>query len=173
VNYVDYSGRSPAAAAAGTLGTGAGSGGAALGLGAGSAFVATALILGVPVAISILAISSLIDSAETSGDKTGDDEGPNEGGAPPQDGEVDGGSCPVPGGPKTFVPTGDEKDVSPIGDTGLPERPYHDSDPTDIPGAGNPRNPTIPKGHGPTPRIPYPETPEDGFPQLPPGGSWP
>ena len=94
VNFIDASGRTPAAGAvAGALGTAAG-GGATLGLGATSAFVATALILGVPTAIGILATAAVIDSAISPGEQAGDDEGEKEGGAPPQEGENDGGTCP-------------------------------------------------------------------------------
>lgn len=155
INYVDLSGRiplalAPAAAGGGTAaaggGTAAAGGASALGLGATSAFIATAAILGVPVAVSIVAIASLIDSAETNGDATGDDEGDKEGGAPPQDGEVDGGdSCPTP-----LIPQKDtDRSPPPTFDEGTPTDDFLS-------------NPTFP-GRGPTPRIPYPETPENGF----------
>ena len=148
MNLVDLTGRNAAAlvqavdlgfkVAAGVLG------------GAGSAAIAAALI-GTTVATSgILAAAALEDSATLHADEVGDDEGPNEGGAPSV---PDGGVCgDNPLGPKTDVPTGDDNDVRPQGDTDLPERPHYERDPTHIPNGGDPRNPTIPK----PPKMPYP-----------------
>jgi hypothetical protein len=108
----------------------------------------------VPVAIGILATASIIDSAQIAGDETGDDEGPKEGGAPPQDGEVDGGSsCPTP-----LIPRHDT-DKSPAPDDEVTDDFL--------------RNPSFPKPM-PLPLIPIPTTdPGEGFDVPPLGGTVP
>ena len=152
-NLIDVSGRNPefadfapspqdvanAAGAFAAVGSFVVQGGAVLG-----AVVLDGVFLVAPVAVTILTVASMEDSALEHSDETGDDEGPNEGGTSEDTSQGedtstgDGGVCDDNGKTEPSPPPDDV-----ITDEFL-------------------RNPTFPK-RGPTPRIPYPETPENGF----------
>jgi RHS repeat-associated protein len=159
VNFVDLTGQGALAAAATAFGMGAGAettGGALLG--GASAAVAGVLIGAIVVAAAILTAASIESSATENADPV-DDEGKEEGGAPED--ANDGGVCEdnQPKGPKTDVPVED------IVKQGL--KPRHGSPEEEV---GKKESDSIPKAPR-TPRIPYPETPEDGFDKPPPGGT--
>jgi len=168
VNWVDLTGRGPAAAGAvavgagagASTGTGAGAGGALLG--AGSAALAGVLIGGVVVGAFVLFVAApFISSGLENADKI--EEGPA--GGAPEVSDSDAGTCENP----SVWPAPDT--VNPHAPTDLPHKPLGPD--TELPSGGTLENPTFPKP-GRTPRIPSPETPEGGFDidQLPPGGSY-
>lgn len=148
VNWIDATGNN--AAAAGTLIVGGTALSGPLGIAAGVGI--GGVILAGGIYASVVVLPELIDTfgniVEENADPTHDDEGKEEGGAPPQE-DGDGGTCPN----TPVVPQG-ETDKSPPPDEAIPDDFL--------------TNPTFPRP-GPTPRIPYPETPEDGFPYGPRG----
>ena len=123
VDLVDSTGRNAAVATAQFINVAIQISAGAL-TGAGSAAIAARLIAAGLTSGAILAAASLESSATLHADEVGDDEGPNEGGAPPQEAD-DGGIC---SDPPTAPP--------------LPE--------TRLPPPGSYWNPTIPRA----PKVP-------------------